>query len=242
MRLVLSTLLLALCLALGCAGPAQHARGMFRRDFACKDAHVTQHGTSLVRVHGCGVFAEYRCSKSVVVPAGPSAVGIAPGRCVLVSTESVEERARKPVTRSKKDGHVVLQGDISADGVDLRLYGAPVAQPDEVLVVWSPRRYIPDASGCTLDVLADGERLVLPTGELGGGRRTEYSQRLPLAAIERLGYAERVVGTVCGQPFNLVQSSRAALRTFVVRFKEEQTLAGAGPPPPAPPPPPFQTL
>jgi hypothetical protein len=209
------------------AGP----RAQFRRDYHCAASTATKQGNGEVRVEGCGKIAVYYCVKGQYSFGRGGAMAAVPGRCTLEYIQYAEERSvAKPVERVMKDGVVVWRAQLNLDTVELRLYGAPIAQPDDVMVLFTPRRHVDDVSQCVLDLIVDGERMAAPAGELKQGKRVEYSFHAPFAWVERLGSATRVVGKLCGQPFTVWQEAQKSLHNYVIRYREERTLAEAATP------------
>src|SRR5690606_6342779 len=111
-----------------------------------------------------------------------------------------------------------------------------VVHPEVVLLGferWIGKELLKD---CQVRMVANGELVPLPAGKYLQPSNTHelLAFELPVTMLAELAQAERVVAQVCADRIEFGASELAAIRDFLVRFREEQALAGMVTPSQAP--------
>jgi hypothetical protein len=236
----------SLTASLGCGGGAlANLRKRAAHDLDCPQESLvtTNLGAGAWGVDGCGQSATYVLVGSASVPGSrhwvmnsvsqpaPAAPAPAAAPAAPAVAATVEPAAwTKPIHSSRDiDNQVVWNAQLPLQGTDLALtvQGTPARDPAAVMLGLARHAQPPVLRDCELKLVANGELLALPAKEpLNDPGVDRLYVKLPLAGLEKMAAAQRVVGQVCTTRFELAKDELAVLSDFLLRFREELALSG----------------
>jgi hypothetical protein len=233
-RLVFVLLALASSLS-GCANSRTLLR-RFSADTGCREGGSVQGvGAGAYRVSGCGTVREYLCLRDGwgrfrLCRAGDQEATMLASRSPEPASSGSANGGAAGTGVSRRvhaDGYALLEAGIGGS-TRVRVVAAPSRDQERVYLSFirdnSTKAFPP---GCEVKFVADGAAVDMPAAKSESqGRRQELGLQLPVASLAQIAKAQRVVGLLCGNRFELSQQGVGVLRELVVRFQEELVLAG----------------
>jgi hypothetical protein len=244
----------SLAASLGCGGGAlANLRNRASHDLNCPPESLvtTNLGAGSWGVDGCGQSATYVLTGAPGVPgsrhwvlnnlSSPTPAPSAAPAPVVVPAEPTAPAM--PIYSARNgDNQLVWSATLQLRGTDLALtlQGTPAREPATVLLGLAGHAQPPVLRDCELKLVVNGELLGLPAKEpVSDPGLDTLGVKVPLATIEKMASAQRVVGQVCEQRFELAKDELAVLSDFLLRFREElaltSTSGGSAAPAPAAP-------
>lgn len=229
------TLLLA-CGVVGCANRALLAelRQKGASDLDCPVGVLSERKISNKGwvVSGCGSSATYLLlgsPKHRYWERDYTETGRVPKRSKPTPLAMPPPTPARPAVGLQEDGLLSLNLRLRGANLVVQLRGQP--SRDAETVSWALYKKAPPQTlqSCELKMLVDGTLLDLPPPQYESKAFSELlSVKLPFASLVALSSGHRVLGQVCETRFELEDAELASVRKFVLRWKEEVTLAGAG--------------
>jgi len=232
----LPTTCAALALATGCGHKLDNLRTRAAHDLTCERDHLqlSDLGAGSWGVSGCGKQATY-----ILAHTGGSSyrqwvmnsVTSEVSEPETYTASSSAPASGVQVTRGERGNTLNLELWPGKSALRVRLMAKPTLIPDHVLVGFQQRaRKRPDEP-CEVRVVANGSLLEAPPPkyEHTKDRVERWTFELPPATVAQLASAQRVVAQVCAERAELDADEIAQLAEFMLRFREEQALAGQAP-------------
>ena len=132
------------------------------------------------------------------------------------------------VTRDERGNSLYLELAPAQSTLRMRLKAKPALVPDHVLVGFQQKARKQNDQPCEVRVVANGALMDAPPPkyERTADRNERWTFELPTETVIQLARAQRVVAQVCAERVELGRNEMAQLAEFMVRFLEEQALAG----------------